>query len=267
MNRFAPALRRTARELDLPRRRRAAILLEMAGDLEAVYEYHRERGLDEEEAVRRAEETVLASSEVLRRLGRLHSRSWREWSEGTGDRLTGGTDLLVLVFAVAPMVVLAGAVAVPLLLGEPRSLLAWAVLGTGIGILALTAVKAADLLRGTAGPALRRGLPTLLLLSVVAPVFGLLAVAMGLHGMALALSAGALLETAQLALAERLARDGGVLVVGLLVGIAGALAWFILMNRAFLLDIRELNTLLEDLPPPDLTARRRTIIPLVRRRR
>lgn len=72
MHRFAPALRRVARELDLPRGARATVLRELAGDLDAVYAHHRERGLGEAEAQRRAEETVLGTTQVIRRLARLH---------------------------------------------------------------------------------------------------------------------------------------------------------------------------------------------------
>lgn len=61
MERFAPALRRVARELDLPRAVRSPLLLEMASDLDPVFEHHRSRGVGEAEAARRAEETVLGS--------------------------------------------------------------------------------------------------------------------------------------------------------------------------------------------------------------
>lgn len=50
MDRFAAALRRVAGELDLPRAARDPLLLEMAADLEAVFEHHMARGLGTEEA-------------------------------------------------------------------------------------------------------------------------------------------------------------------------------------------------------------------------
>lgn len=83
MEKFAPALGRVARELDLPRGVRGPLLLEMAADLEAVFERRRACGLGEVEAARKAEEAVLGSSEVLGRLAQLHKRSWRGWSRSS----------------------------------------------------------------------------------------------------------------------------------------------------------------------------------------
>lgn len=272
MSRFAPALRRAARELDLPAEVRASLLLEMAADLEAVYAHHRERGADEAEAVRRAEETVLASSEVLRRLGRLHARSWKRWSAGIGGRLTGGGDLLLLVVAVAPMLVLAATMAVPLVLDAPRSPLTWAVLAVGVGIVGLVASEALGLWHGSSGPALRRRLPRLLLLSAVAPALGLLAAALGLHGLASDMAAGALEAAARAASIERAGRGAALLALGLLLGIAGGLAWFVLMNRASIREVRELEALLahgrfESDPSPDRGRRDGRVVSMVGRRR
>lgn len=244
MSRFAPALRRVARELDLPDRVRAAILLEMAADLEAVYEHHRRRGLAEEEAARRAEETVLGSPEVLRRLGRLHAGSWRRWSEEVGRRLTGGADLFLLVVAVLPMLALSAAAVVPLVLATPANPLVWAMLAAGGGIVALTGSKVAGLRRGASGSALRRGLSSLLLLSVVAPTLGLLALTLGAHDVGLTLGAAPPEASAPVAAAEKIARDAALLVVGLLLGLAGALIWFVLMNRAARMEVREVDELL-----------------------
>lgn len=266
MSRFAPALRRVARELDLPGRVRAAILLEMAADLEAVYDHHRRRGLGEEEAARRAEETVLGSPEVLRRLGRLHARSWRRWSEEVGRRLSGGADLFLLVVAVTPTLMLSGGAAVPLVLASPADPLVWALLGAGAGIVLLTASKAVRLRRGALGSTLRRGLSALLLLSAVAPALGLLALTLGAYEVALAMGAVPPEAGAALAAAEKIGRDAATLVVGLLLGIAGALSWFLLMNRAARMEVREVDELLAGGARSLATEASSSVIPLARSR-
>lgn len=92
MEGFDRVLRRVDRRLEAPEPERSRILAEMAGDLEDLYMAYRERGLDEEEARRRAVEWFEPSPDVadslravhtpwierhLRRLGRS-SRGWVE---------------------------------------------------------------------------------------------------------------------------------------------------------------------------------------------
>ena len=257
MNRFAPALRRVARELDLPKSVRAEILLEMAADLDAAYEHHRRLGAGDGEAARRAEEAVLGSSEVVRRLSRLHHASWQGWLDGIGSRLTGGADLLLLLMGVLPMLVLAAAVAARTLT-TAAGVLAWILLAVGALIAGVMALE----LRGRTA-----GLPLLLVLSAVAPVLGLLAVTLGLHGAASQL-AGGLPDTAlRIELLTQVARDGALLAVGLLLGIAGALSWFVLHTRAATSAIREVDAILAEGPPPVVGHEADDIVPLVRRRR
>lgn len=269
MERFAPALRRVARELDLPRRTRTALLLEMAADLEAVYEHHRSRGLGEADAARRAEETVLGSSEVIRRLGRLHASPWRSWSEEVGARLTGGLDLVLLATGVLPVVALAGGVAVWAMAADPAPAV-WAILGIGVVMTALVATETVRLLGGRAPRP--RSLPTILVLAALAPAVGLLALTVGLHraardfpASAVAVSAGGQAELAAVA-----ARDGAALLVGLLLGIGGLVAWFALLHREAQRAGREVDALLGGdgqaaaaSPPHDRTL---LTLPLVRRR-
>lgn len=262
-NRFAPALRRVARDLDLPRSVRAAILLEMAADLEAMYDHHRQRGASDDEAVRRAEEAVLGSSEVVRRLGRLHHGSWRGWSEDLGSRLSGGADLLLLLVGVVPMFGLAGAVSARVL-AYSVSPLVWVLIAVGLCIAGIIAMEIRRLVGGGRGRP--RGLPLILVLSALAPAIGMLALALGIHSTSMSLTAGIPHASTQIALAAQLGRDGVLLLIGLLLGIAGALSWFVLLNRASLRAEREVDALLQDTAPPVHGSRVEGIIPLVKGR-
>jgi hypothetical protein len=264
MSRFAPALRRVARELDLPRAVRAAILLEMAADLDAVYDHHRRAGVDEEEAARRAEETVLGSSEVIRRLGRLHRGSWRDWSESVGSRLAGGIDLVLLLVGVLPMLVLAAVVTAGAL-STPMSPLLWLLVAVGLAIGCVLAVEGGRLLGGGRGAG--RALPLLLVLSVTAPAIGLLALAFGVHATAVLMSTGSPDAAARIASLERVGRDGVLLLLGLLLGLTGALSWFVLLNRTAVRTAREVDALLADGATAVPHDGSRGIVPLVRRRK
>lgn len=268
MSRFRTALRRAAGELDVPGPIRAAILLEMAADLEAAYEHGRRQGLGELEAGRRAEERVVGSPIMTRRLGRLHADawagSWRGWSERTGGRLSRGMDLLLVGVAVVPTLGVAAAVSIPLVLRSPTSILLWLVIAAGAGIAGLVGVDAGRLLRGRVA-SIRRP-PLLLLLSLVAPALGILAFAAGLRSTALLLATGDPELSASLAVAGWMATDGALLALGILLGISGVLSSFVLLNRASVLVIREADALLDDGPPSDF-AERSSDLPLVRRRR
>ena len=249
MERFAPALRRVSRELDLPRRTRAALLLEMAADLEAVYEHHRGRGVSEEEAARRAETTVLGSSEVIRRLGRLHASPWQGWAEEVGARLSGGVDLVLVVLGLLPVLAVAGGASVWVLASAPTPL-AWAILALAALMTTLVVAESIRLLRGR--PAERVRLPSLLVLAAMAPAVGLLGLVVGVQRAASGLGAAG---PSQGALADTVARDGAALLAGLLVGIAGLLAWFLLVDREARRAAREVEALLDDDPDPAFVPR------------
>lgn len=264
MSRFAPALRRLARELDLPRATRAAIILEMAADLEAAYEHHRRSGAAEEEAARRAEEAVLGSSEVVRRLVRLHRGSWRGWSESMGSRLSGGADLVLVVVGVVPMLLGAGVV-VARSLADPVSPFVWPLVVVGLAIGGLIAVEVGRLTGG--GHGVPRGLSLLLVLSAAAPAVGLLALVVGVHTTASFLAVVEPDAATRLALLERAGRDGVLFLVGLLLGLAGMFSWFVLLNRAAVQSAREVDALLADGSAPGAEVRRPGIVPLVRRRK
>lgn len=262
MDRFKPALRKAARELDLPRTARAPILIEMAADLEALFEHHRRNGASEEEAARRAEQAVLGSAEMIRRLGRLHRGTWRSWSEDIGARLSSGVDLLLMAAAVAPMLIVAAAMAALTLFDQPSSAFTWGGIAFALMIIALVAAEVIRLLGHR--PIRSRRLSVILVLSVLAPTFGVLAVTLGIHDTLSGLSTATSDVGSHVALAAVLAREGAGLLVGLLVGIAGALSWFILMSRSSLQIADEVDAMLQGAQPPNRTERSGGIIPLVR---
>jgi len=260
MSRFAPALRRVARELDVPPSVRAAILLEMAADLEALYEQHRQGGASEEEAAQRAEEMVLGSADVVRRLSRIHGNSWRVWSEGIGERLGRGADLVLLTVAVAPILLVSTLVSYRTLATSAEPL-AWPLIILAVAITGVAALESGRIVGGGRGGT--AGLPLLLVLAALAPAFGMLAATLIAWS-----SARALAHPHSVVVdAEILARAGtagALLLAGLLLGIAAALTWFVLLNRAGAEAARQVDLILDDAAGGDSGS---GIIPLVRKRR
>lgn len=264
MSRFAPALRRAARELDLPRTVRSAILAELAADLEAVFEHHRAQGLGMEEASRRAVEQVLGSAEMIGRLSRLHRGSWREWSEGIGARLAGGVDLILLAFGVVPVLVMAGVVALDAFATGPASPLVWPLSAIGTLLAAVVPTELIRLLRGNAARPHR--LRLFFGLAAIAPALGLLALVHGAYDVATTLGTtpattviaglpssdlageGTAVGHTQRLVALIVLRDGAALLIALLLAIAGGLSWFVLLNRSAEQVAREVDRILEGRP-------------------
>jgi hypothetical protein len=75
MTRFANVLKQAEDRLQAPEPARTRILLEMAADLEDSYDHYVDQGLDEAQAVRRAEEAFAVSDETLRLLERMYQPS------------------------------------------------------------------------------------------------------------------------------------------------------------------------------------------------
>jgi hypothetical protein len=259
MSRFAPALRRVAQELDVPPSVRVAILLEMAADLEALYERHRHEGAGEEDAVRRAEEMVLGSADVVRRLGRIHAGSWRAWSEGIGERLGRGADLALLVVAVAPVLLVSAVIALRALATSAEPL-AWPLILLAVAITTAIAWEVGRSVGGGRGGT--AGLPSLLVLASLAPAFGTLAAALSVRSVAHSLvSPGVPVLDAEML--TRFGTAGALLLAGLLLGIAAALTWFVLLNRAGTEAARQVDRILGG----EVDIGNSGIIPLVRRRK
>lgn len=241
-------MRRISSDLKLPEPVKARILLEMAADLEALYDHYRARGIDEDEAVRRTEERILASPEALHHLIAVHTTGYQRWLGRVAERLRWGFELLLFVAGVLPMMaisVFVVSVQVRALLGAPFF---WPLLAVGMAATWLALWKALQLFPGrTRSPAeLHRGLPTLLFLGVAGPVLGGTAFLIDLHDLSMRLMSDAANPSVVLAAAEPLARAATLLAMGLLLGIGAALVWFVLVNRIAAIERAESAALLAE---------------------
>lgn len=141
VRRFVPALRRISSELNLPEPTKSRLLLEMASDLEALYEHYRARGVDEEEAVRRTEEKILASPEVLQHLIAVHTRGYQRWLSHAAGRMRLGFELLLFTLGVLPMLAIAALTVIARVNGISPPLLLWTLFLIGVAIATLTLWK------------------------------------------------------------------------------------------------------------------------------
>jgi hypothetical protein len=239
-------LRRISSELKLPEPVKARILLEMAADLEALYEHYCARGLAEEEAARLTEEKLLASPEALQHLIVVHTTGYQRWLGRAAERLRWGLDLLLFLLGVGPVVVIATwvvAAQVEAMLADP---FVWPLLAAVAAVTVLAVWKALQLFRGRVTPTaeLHRGLALLLFLGVVAPAFAAAAFLIRLHGVSMQVVSGRAAPEAMLAAMEPLVHSATLLGMGLLLGIGAGLVWFVLVNRIAAIEQAESAALL-----------------------
>jgi hypothetical protein len=231
-SRFAPALRRVSETLALPEPVRTGVLLEMAGDLEAVYAHHRAAGLSEVEAARLAEERVLATERTAARLREVHAQGGERWLYAFSGRLRNDLEPYLFAIAVLPMAVLAVAVQVPQFGAMGGNPWLWAILGCLVWLSATAVGKARQLFgrRSVERAEMRAGLSQILFLGAIAPAIGAVGALIHLHRLLIALSQEAGPEEALLAMVE-FGHHAALLGSSLILALIAGTIWLFLGGR------------------------------------
>jgi len=232
MSRFNDFLTRTGKRLALPKATRSLILVELASDLEDLYQFYLEQGMSEEDAAARAEEKVDMSDQALAELVRVHSdvRGWTDRigkvAQPFGERMA--MSLLVLFFVAAAVVSVDGRTFAHL------TLYIWPI----AAILVLVVVTfTRQMARFSDRPNPRRvreRLATPLFLGVGSVVVGFLSAGIQLYRALFRMAA----EPANAAHVFGRAVLGGTatLVCALLVALMAGVAWFVLAGRTARLE-------------------------------
>ena len=229
MGRFGRVLRRAERRLEAPEPERSRIPAEMAGDLEDLYEAYRERGLDPEEARRRAVRWLEPSSEAAEGLRAVHTprieRLLRRLGSSTRGRVEVGAAALFSLAAAGAGV--AGVLRAGILPAASPGV--WAVAALGAAGLGAAAARGYRLVvRGTAAAGeAARGLRPLLAAAAGAGLAGLLSA-----GLRLTTGVAGPRETAAAVPWSEIAAASALATLGLSVALILALAWLLLRVRA-----------------------------------
>ena len=78
MKRFTPLLKSINDRLDLPQPTKSRIILEIATDLDDLYQLYLSRGLGEQEAAQKAEEKLYLTDDALQELVQIHQTLFRK---------------------------------------------------------------------------------------------------------------------------------------------------------------------------------------------
>ena len=244
MSRFAGVLKRISDGLDLPQPIRSRILLEMAGDLEDLYDHHRDQGLGEEEALRRAEDAFVASDEALKHLARIH-----ESSGGLTERVARQVGswwekLLLLIWLVA-VILVAGAVVTKVHFFVIVSPFVWPIVGLAAAALVFSLWKLYQLfLKEPTDPrSFRSGLGLLLFVSAASLALAVCGFFHHLRWYAMQAWQGAPEHLFGMFSNWTLAVSS-LMIIGLLTAIFTALVWFLLAGLVARAENREAAALL-----------------------
>jgi len=241
MSRFSSFLQQTGERLSLPKATRSLILVEVAADLDDLFEHYLSKGLSEEEAAARAEEKVDMSDDALAELVRIHS-DMRSWT----DRITGRVQPFWerLAMAVIVLFLVAGvAVELDAQLFSRTSAFIWPVLAI---FAALVVSSVVQVVRFSAHPnprRLRADLTTPLFLGGASLLIGFGGFAMDLY-VALLRMANSTGDVAPIS-ARAILGGASTLMIALLVTLCAAVMWFVFAGRVARLEQRSTGSLME----------------------
>ncbi len=245
MNQFAPLIREISEQLRVPQPARSRILLEIAADLEGIYEHYQEQGMPAEQAAARAKETCVLSGDALESLVRIHQTPFRRLLDRLSEqaRTTWERTMLVLVALFIVAVTVRMILAEQLLATASRFL--WPVAGMAVIAAVTVLVKAYCLyLKQDHEPRrLRNGLWLLLFLAVMSLGLGHLGAVVELYLTARRIVADD--GTTFRNLVGFMQGTSAMLVVSMLVAVAISVLWFVLLGTAQRIERAEAEVLLE----------------------
>ena len=243
MSRFNAFIHRTEERLTLPRATRSLILVEVAADLDDLFQYYLRQGLSEEEAAAKAEEKVDLSDEALAELVRIHSdtRGWADRmvrvGQPLGERIA--MDLIVLFFlAHAAMTVGLN----PRVLSHLTGFI-WPIAAIFFALVVSFFLQLTRKLEGMSPRRLRDDLMTPLFLGAASLVVGLAGAGISMYRGLMRMVATP--EHAGPIFSQALLGVTATMAAALLVTLCAGIVWFILGGRVIRFEDKATNYFLE----------------------
>lgn len=107
MNRFTPLLKKINTKLDLPQPAKSRIVLEIAADLEDLFQVYRNQGLDEKEAMKKVHEKFDVTDEALMELAQIHESVFRKWMDKISEQAQNRWEHFVMILILISIALLA----------------------------------------------------------------------------------------------------------------------------------------------------------------
>lgn len=232
MSRFAKTLSATSRRLNLAQHIKSRVVLELAADLEDLFEHFVAQGLSEEEATTKALERIELSDEAVLRLAAVHASPVDRLVGRLAERTRSPWERLMLLVTGLFFIVGAGREMLTAGFFSDASSLLWPVAAVPMAGVFVALWKTYSLLvsREADPRRLRSGLPALLGLAVLTVFLACIAVLVEMH------QAASSVENTAISLAEQsilcVARIAPMMAFSLTAAVILAVAWFALTSWA-----------------------------------
>jgi len=245
MSRFAGRLREISDKLDLPQPDKSHILLEIASDLDDMFQFYRGKGLGEEEAAKRAVEKLDLSDEALRELVEIHESGMRKLLGRISEQVRSRWERVLLAMAVILIAAYSGRQVLSAQLYTQASRFVWPILIFALAALVITIWQVYRLFikKDHDIRTLGVGLPWLLAAGAASLLVGLMGMMYEFHRSAL--MAIDEVDRSLVFLVETALRCSAMMMVGLVTAIAIGIVWFALMNKVRRIEIAEAAWLVE----------------------
>ncbi len=241
MSRFNVFLNQTGERMALPKATRSLILVEIASDLEELFNHYVQQGLSEEEAVTRAEEKVDMSDEALTELVRIHSDA-RGWTDRVTRRVQPFWErialALIVLFFIASTTLDHGVRPFAHLTG-----FIWPIIGILLALVVFFIVQMVRSSDHQSPRRLRDSLVTPLFLGAASLVVGFAGAGIELYRTLLRMAADP--EHAAPLFADAVLGSTATLVIALIVALGAGVAWFVLAGRVARLEDDVARTFME----------------------
>lgn len=259
MNKFTLFLKRINERLSLPQPLKSQILLEVAGDLEDIYEFYKNKGLNEQEAMQKAEEKLDLTDETLSELIRVHQSFYGKLMNRISEQAQTRWERIFLILTILFVGVLSGRQFLSTHFFLQSSSFIWPILGIGCIIIVLAIVKFYDLYikKDHNFKNLRTGLDSILFFGGASLLTGTIGYYIELYSAGgfgvllesklvfLVVTTNGLDETARY-IADWMIESSSMVMTSMFVAIFAALVWFILVNKVIKIEQLEAEVLLEE---------------------
>jgi len=168
MKQFTALLQKINEKLALPQPAKSRIVLEIAADLEDLYLVYRSKGLDEEQARKKAEEKIDLTDDTLAELVRIHESPLRKWMDRISEQAQTRWERILLCCMILFISVISIQAVTQTEILQEASKFVWPILGIGFIAIALSIPKFYTLYikKDHSVRRLRKGLPLLLFLGI-----------------------------------------------------------------------------------------------------
>jgi hypothetical protein len=245
MKRFVQHLKSIEERLDLPQPLKSRIILEIAADMEDLFNHFKEKGMGDEEAITEVERKMEITEDSLEALSQVHKSGLQRLLDRLDLQTRNRWEKVVLVLTILILAVLSlrSVLAIPMI--TRSSIFVWPILGIGFMGLTVFFMRSFQLYiaRNHEPRSLRRGLPLLLFFAGSSFMIGILGYLMeilkaGKHGILMDYKIIYMISPNRLgpdldlqSLTTWMMQSASLIMVSMLVTISMAFLWFILFNK------------------------------------